>query len=97
MDSIEMLQSAINDINGLILQGIPNWKRALSAVGKINAVIEGLSKEQETKQKAYDAAIEDARKRREEAKAEAARNGEEILGGETIRINADGSQEVLIP
>ena len=95
--NINMLKSAVEDMNGLILQGVLNWRRASSAVSKVSAVIEALQKEQDKKEAAYNAAIEDAKKQRAKAKAEAAERGEEIVGGETINIDlTTGKQETII-
>lgn len=96
-NDIEMLTSAIEDINALILQGVMNWKRAASAISKVAAVAEGLKKERERKEAAYQASIADAKQQREKLKAEAAEHGEEILGGETIHIDCTtGEQRTVI-
>lgn len=97
MTGIEVLRSAIGDVNSLHLTGIQDWHRAIQAIKKMEAVIEGMKMEQEAKQKANDAALEEAKQNRKKQLEEAAKNGEEILGGETIRINADGTQEVIVP
>lgn len=97
MTGIEMLKSANEDINALILQGMVNWKRAASAIAKINAVISEMAKAEEAEKKAHDEAIEEARRQREQVKQEAAERGEEILGGETIEINLlSGEQKTVI-
>lgn len=97
MDTMTILKSAIDDINALILQGVVNWKHATNAVGKIGAVIDALEKQKTEKEAAYNAAIEDARKKRELAKAEAAERGEEILGGETVFVDlTSGEQKTII-
>lgn len=89
----EMLNGAIADINQLMLQGALNWSKANSAINRISAVIEGLKKEEEARENAYKASIENAKQMRERK----LKNGESVVGGETIRINADGTQEVLVP
>lgn len=96
-DDVGLLESAIADINGLGLQGLANWQRAASAIQKIAAVIDGRKKERAEQEETRRQEIEEARRAREQAKAEAAARGEEIVGGETVQINADGTQEVLIP
>lgn len=96
-DTVEMLEEAIKDINALILQGVMNWKHATDAIGRIGAVIEDLKKKEEAKTKAYNEALEEARKNREQAKKEAAERGETIHGGETINIDlTTGKQETII-
>jgi len=97
MDDISVLKGAIDDINGLIIQGVVNWKKAVDAIDRISIVIEAIEKKNKAKEEAYRASIEDAKKRREQQKNEAIERGEEIVGGETIHINADGTKEVLIP
>ena len=94
---IDILKSAQDDVNALIIQGVTNWKHAYDAIAKIDAVIKDVEKKEEAKEKAYNASLEDAKKRREQQLKEAAERGEEIEGGETIRLNADGTREVLIP
>ena len=93
----EMLKSALDDLNRLSLIGIDNWQRVLSACKKIVSVRQALSKEQEARDNAYKASLEEVKARREQQLKEAEERGEKILGGETIRVNADGTQEVLIP
>ena len=97
MNILETLKSIVVDLNGLTLQGFANWKHADDAMQKLILVIKDYEDKQTAKEKAYNEALEDAKKRREEMKAEAAKRGEEIIGGETIRFNADGTKEVLIP
>lgn len=95
MTNVEMLQSTIDDINALVLQGIVNWKRAFDAIGKLQAVINSLKKEDEAREKAFRASIEEAKRNREKMKQEAAERGEELIGGETIVINSNGEEEVF--
>lgn len=97
MNCIELLKSVVVDINGLILQGHANWQKAENAINKLAKIIEDMEKKEQAKEKAYNDALEEAKQRREQMKAEAKARGEEIIGGETIKINADGSREVLIP
>ena len=97
MDRIQTLKSIVVDLNSLILQGYANWKHADDAMQKLILVIEDLENEKKEKEKAHNEFLENAKKRREQMKAEAAERGEKIVGGETIRINADGTKEVLIP
>lgn len=93
----EMLKSVLDDLNKLSLVGINNWQIVLNACKKVAAVRQALSKEQEARDNAYKASIEEAKARREQQLKEAAERGEEVLGGETIRVKADGTQEVLVP
>ncbi len=97
MNTLETLKSIVVDLNSLTLQGFANWKHADDAMQKLILVIEDLEKEKKEKEKAHNEFLENAKKRREQMKAEAAERGEKIIGGETIRINADGTREVLIP
>jgi len=97
VDIIQMLESIIADISKMSLTGPYNWNCANSALNKLSALIEGEKKSKEAKERAEKAALEEARLNRERIKKIAESNGEEILGGETVRINADGTREVLIP
>lgn len=97
MNRVQLLKTVVVDINALILQGHANWLHAESAIEKLTKIIEDMESEEKAKEKLYNDAIEDAKKRREQMKAEAETNGEKIIGGETIRFNADGTKEVIIP
>jgi len=96
LSTIEMLKSAVDELNKLILQGYANWGHAFNAMAKISSVISSLEKEQKAKEEAYKASIEDARARRERAKKEAAERGEEIIGGETINIDLTTGKQTTI-
>lgn len=97
MSDIDMLKGAVEEINALTIQGVVNWRYAVDAVSRINAVIKSLEDRVKAKEEAYKASIEDAKKRREQRLKDAAENGEKIIGGETIKINSDGTQEMLVP
>lgn len=95
--TIDMLNSAIGDINALIIQGAANWKHALNACGKIKAVVDNLEKMEAAREEAYSQSIEDAKKRREQQLKEAAEKGETVIGGQTIEINPlTGEQKTII-
>lgn len=95
--TIDILESVKNEINGLLIQGVLNWQHALNAYGKVNAVVENLKKEEREKQREHDIEIQKMKIQREQQLKEAVERGETVIGGETIRINADGSKEVIIP
>ena len=95
--TIEILQSVQKDINSLILQGVLNWQNALNAYGKTQAVIDAFQKEERAKKREEDIELEKMKRQREQQLKEAAERGEEIIGGETVRLYPDGTQKVLIP
>lgn len=95
--SVELLESAIRDIDKLTLTGVMNWNNANSALSKIGSVLDALKKQEEAKEKAYNDAIEDAKQAREKQLADAAARGETVIGGQTVKVNADGTTEVIIP
>lgn len=97
MKSISEIQTAWTELEGLSLTGIVQWEKGIKIAKSLIEIKRELLEEEKRREEAYNASIEEARKRREQAKKEAAERGEEIVGGETIRINADGTQEVLIP
>ena len=97
IDIIGMLQLIKNDINALVLQGSYNWNHAASAIQKIDAIITEENAKKEHKKIQEDKLLEEKRKQREKQLKEAAERGEEIVGGETVRLYPDGTQEVLIP
>lgn len=97
MKSISEIQTAWTELEGLSLTGIAQWEKGIKIAKSLIEIKRELLEEERRREEAYNVSIEEARKRREQAKKEAAERGEEIVGGETIRINADGTQEVLIP
>lgn len=86
----ELLRAAIADLSKLTLTGPINWSLANGAINKINAVAEKIKADREAKEKAFEQSIEDAKKNRERLAQEAKDRGEELIGGEVIRITADG-------
>lgn len=97
MTDIELLKSAIMDIDHLTLSGALNWQKAENAIKKIYAVVQTLEDAKKQQEQDQADALEIARQKRKEQLENAAANGEKVIGGETIRVNADGTQEVLIP
>ena len=97
----ETIQNLWDELSVLNLVGPAQWEHGLRIAKGILDIKKELSEEEkmrnEAYKEAYNASIEQKRKQREQAKKEAAERGEEIIGGETVRINADGTQEVLIP
>lgn len=97
MTVIELLDLAMAQINGLILQGLPNWQKAQRAMDILDAVKKGIQEEDKRREEAQAAILEAERKRREADKARAAENGGEIIGGQTIKIDlGTGEQTTLI-
>ena len=97
MTVIELLDLAMTQINGLILQGLPNWQKAQRAMDILDAVKKGIQEEDKRREEAQAAILEAERKRREADKARAAENGGEIIGGQTIKIDlSTGEQTTLI-
>lgn len=90
LNAEEMLSEAIAKISKLTLTGPLNWSLANGAINQISAVVEGLKKDREAREKAYAESIEDARKNREKRAAEAAERGEELVGGETYVYDFKG-------
>lgn len=97
MDNIDTLQNVLNTLDKLSLQGFENWRLVGKAAAQVAAVMDDLKRQQEAREKAYEESLKEAKARREETLAAAHERGEEILGGQTVRFNADGTQEVLIP
>ena len=97
LTNAEMIKSVLSDLNKLSLTGIDQWQTGMNAVKKLVSVQQALQKEQEARDNAYKASIEEAKALREKQLKEAAEQGGDVIGGETIRINPDGTQEVIIP
>jgi hypothetical protein len=55
-DTAGILRSAMQDINALMLQGVVNWNRAASALGKIESAIRAVEARDKEDEEAADAA-----------------------------------------
>ena len=88
----EMLKAALADISKLTLTGPLNWSLANGAINRITAVIEGLNKDREARDKAFEQSIKDANENRARLAKEAAERGEELVGGETYVIDLKGGE-----
>lgn len=97
MTSIELVQAIMADLNKLSLTSVRDWEIGVGIAKALITLKHGLEDEEKARRKAQEDAIAEARAKRQFEKQAAAEKGEEILGGETIRINSDGSQEVIIP
>ena len=97
MNAIELIVSLMRDLDGLTLKSVHDWEIGVRMAQNLISLKHALEDSAKREQESQLAALEEARMKREETLREAAERGEKILGGETIRINADGTQEVLIP
>ena len=94
-EAIELTKRAMVRLDSLHLQGVKDFEAATLLARDL---LELKHRLEALEQKAKDdAALDEKRKARAAQLAEAEANGEEIVGGETVRIHADGSREVLIP
>lgn len=96
-DSIGLIQEMMAALNRMTLTGVKDWELGMKIASGLVALKHGLEEEREAKKRAEDEELERKREERKRQLEEAAARGEEILGGETIRLNADGTTEVLIP
>ena len=96
MTNKEMLVSAVNDINGLVIQGNHNWKLACSAIDKIFAVCSALDREDELREKKEKAELEDLKRRRAAEKAALETGEADTVGGETIHVNLLTGEQTVI-
>jgi len=97
MDTLTLIQSLIVDLDSLSVRSVENCATVVGMYQKLAQLKKAEQARVEAKQKAAEAELEQKRAERQKQLAEAAERGETIVGGETIRINADGSQEVVIP
>lgn len=97
MTSVELVQAIMSDLNKLSLTSVRDWEIGVGIAKALISLKHGLEDEEKARKKAQEAALEEARAKRHAEKQAAAERGEEILGGETIRLNSDGSTEVIIP
>lgn len=97
MDTLTLIQSLIVDLDSLSVKSVENCATVVGMFQKLTQLKKTEQVRIEAKQKAAEAELEQKRAERQKQLAEAAERGETIVGGETIRINADGTQEVVIP
>lgn len=97
MNKLELLKSVFVLLKKLSLTDIQQWGYGLDIARLLLQLQDQLQAEEDEKKKAEQMAIERAKAEREKQLREAAARGDEIIGGQTIRLNADGTQEVLVP
>lgn len=97
MDTLTLIQSLIVDLDSLSVKSVENCATVVGMFQKLTQLKKTEQVRIEAKQKAAEAELEQKRAERQKQLAEAAERGETIVGGETIRIDADGKQEVIIP
>jgi hypothetical protein len=97
MDNIQLVQAIMRDFDKLTLKGVADWEIGVGIAKALISLKQSLEKEQEEQKKAEDERIKELRKQRQKQLADAEAQGLEVVGGETIRINGDGTTEVLIP
>jgi len=97
MDTLTLIQSLIVDLDSLSVKSVENCVTVVGMFQKLKQMKKVEQDRIEAIRKAEEAEIEKKRAERQKRLAEAAERGETIVGGETIRVNADGSQEVIIP
>ena len=92
-----MIVAIMRDFDRLSLTGCKDWEIAVGICEKLIVLKRAFEQEKKKKKKAEEARLEEMRKAREAQLKAAEERGEDIVGGETIRFNADGTEEVLIP
>ena len=97
MDNIQLVQAIMHDFDKLTLKGVGDWEIGVGIAKALISLKQSLEKEKEEQKKAEDERIKELRKQRQKQLADAEAQGLEVVGGETIRINGDGTTEVLIP
>ena len=97
MTSIELVQAIMVDLNKLTLTSVKDWEIGVGIAKALITLKRGLENDEKARQKAQEDLLAEAREKRQQQLQEAAEKGQEVIGGETVRINADGSTEVIIP
>ena len=97
MNNIEIVQALMVKLNTLSLTSVKDWETGIAMAQGLLALKKNLEDAEKAKQKAEEARIEELKEQRKKQLEDAAAQGLEVIGGETIRINGDGSTEVLIP
>lgn len=96
--AVDFVQQQLNQVQ---VTGMTNVKlmadagQVLTELRKALSKIEAAINEQQKKKEAVQ--LEQKKAEREQQLKEAADRGETVIGGETIRLNSDGTADILIP
>lgn len=97
MDNIQLIQSMMINLNKLTLTSVKDWEIGVTIAQGLIALKHGLEGEAKAKREQEQKQIEEVKAARQKQLQDAQAAGLEVIGGETIRINGDGSSEVVIP
>ena len=97
MNNIQLVQAIMAELDKLTLKSVRDWEIGVGIAKALLALKKGLEDEQNAREQTEQDLLKEARANRQAQLKAAAENGGDVVGGETIRINGDGSTEVLIP
>lgn len=97
MDNIQLVQALMVTLDKLSLRSVTDWEIGVELAKGLIALKRALEEEVKAKEQQEEKDLEKRRAARQKQLQDAQAAGLEVIGGETIRINGDGSSEVVIP
>lgn len=97
MDNIQLVQALMVTLDKLSLRSVTDWEIGVELAKGLIALKRALEEEAKAKKQQEEKDLEERRAARQKQLQDAQAAGLEVIGGETIRINSDGSSEVVIP
>lgn len=96
MGHVEFIKSIIAEINSVYVIGKENSMHVLSAIRMLEVLSKGITNEEKSREEAERFKLDEMRRKRENDLKKAIEKGETILGGETIQLDVNGNQKVII-
>lgn len=97
MDNIQLVQALMVTLDKLSLRSVTDWEIGVELAKGLIALKRSLEEQEKAKKQQEEKDLEERRAARKKQLQDAQAAGLEVIGGETIRINGDGSSEVVIP
>lgn len=97
MDNIQLVQALMVTLDKLSLRSVADWEIGVELAKGLIALKRALEEQEKAKKQQEEKDLEERRAARQKQLQDAQAAGLEVIGGETIRINSDGSSEVVIP
>lgn len=97
MNNIQLVQALMVTLDKLSLRSVSDWEIGVELAKGLIALKRALEEQEKAKKQQEEKDLEERRAARQKQLQDAQAAGHTIVGGETIRINGDGSSEVVIP
>jgi PIN domain nuclease of toxin-antitoxin system len=97
MDNIQLVQALMVTLDKLSLRSVSDWEIGVELAKGLIALKRALEEQEKAKKQQEEKDLEERRAARQKQLQDAQAAGLEVIGGETIKINSDGSSEVVIP